>query len=226
MPHLLSKKRRAVADGVFRAELNEFLKREFAEDGSTGQQIGVGYCGIDIIQGERTEIQIYATRCMEVIGEDDRRINELTSLIRQRFGFAESAIVCSAKSVAPRGLSAVAQAETLRYKLMNSVAPRKAALMVIRQAMDQGASGVEVVLSGKLRAQRAKKMKFRDGYMIKSGTAPRWFVREAIRHVYLRQGVLGVQVRIMTQPDPQGRIGPNRPLPDVVTVVPPKDSKM
>lgn len=225
MPKLLSSKRKAVADGVFRAELNEFLKREFAEDGSSGTQTGVGYCGIDIIQGEQTEIQIYATRCMEVIGEDDRRINELTSLIRQRFGFAENAIVCNAKSVAPRGLSAVAQAEALRYKLMNSVAPRKAALMVIRGAMEQGASGVEVVLSGKLRAQRAKKMKFRDGYMIKSGTGPRFFVREAIRHVYLRQGTLGVQVRIMTKPDPFGRIGPDRQLPDVVQVKDPKDLK-
>jgi hypothetical protein len=35
----------------------------------------------------------------------------------------------------------------------------------------QGAKGAEVVVSGKLRAQRAKSMKFIDGYMIKSGQA-------------------------------------------------------
>eukprot|EP01013_Petalomonas_cantuscygni_P008890 TRINITY_DN2164_c0_g1_i1.p1 TRINITY_DN2164_c0_g1~~TRINITY_DN2164_c0_g1_i1.p1 ORF type:complete len:223 (-),score=61.56 TRINITY_DN2164_c0_g1_i1:269-937(-) len=218
---LLSKKRKAVADGVFRAELNEFLKREFMEDGQSGNA-GVGYAGVDIVNGNKClEVRIMATRTYEVVGADDRRINELTSLIRQRFGFAEGSIVCNAKDVKPRGLSAVAQAETLRYKLMNSVAPRKAALMIQKVTMEH-AAGCEIILSGKLRAQRAKHMKFRDGYMLKSGYGPNYFVRSATRHVYLRQGVLGVKVSIMTKTDETGKIGPPRLLPDVVLVEEPK----
>lgn len=39
--------------------------------------------------------------------------------------------------------------------------------------MENEAKGVEVVVSGKLRGQRAKGMKFCDGYMKKSGYSPK-----------------------------------------------------
>lgn len=39
--------------------------------------------------------------------------------------------------------------------------------------MENEAKGVEVVVSGKLRGQRAKAMKFCDGYMKKSGYSPK-----------------------------------------------------
>ena len=37
----VSKKRKFVADGVFKAELNEFLTRELAEDGYSGVEVRV-----------------------------------------------------------------------------------------------------------------------------------------------------------------------------------------
>ena len=54
--------------------------------------------------------------------------------------------------------------------------------------MESGAKGCEVVVSGKLRGQRAKSMKFVDGLMIHSGHPVRDYVDTAIRHVLLRQG--------------------------------------
>ena len=50
MPVQISKKRKFVQDGVFKAELNEFLTRELAEDGysgvevSTTMNVNVGCC--------------------------------------------------------------------------------------------------------------------------------------------------------------------------------------
>ena len=55
--------------------------------------------------------------------------------------------------------------------------------------MESGAKGCEVVVSGKLRGQRAKSMKFVDGLMIHSGEPTTHYVDTAIRHVYLRQGM-------------------------------------
>ena len=55
--------------------------------------------------------------------------------------------------------------------------------------MESGAKGCEVVVSGKLRGQRAKSMKFVDGLMIHSGEPTNHYVDTAIRHVYLRQGM-------------------------------------
>ena len=67
---------------------------------------------------------------------------------------------------------------------------------VLRFVMESGAKGCEVVVSGKLRAARAKSMKFTDGFMIHSGQPAVDFVDYAVRHVMLRQGVLGIKVKM------------------------------
>jgi len=54
--------------------------------------------------------------------------------------------------------------------------------------MESGAKGCEVIVSGKLRGQRAKSMKFVDGLMIHSGDPMNDYVDQAVRHVLLRQG--------------------------------------
>ena len=59
---------------------------------------------------------------------------------------------------------------------------------VLRFIMESGAKGCEVVVSGKLRGQRAKSMKFVDGLMIHSGEPINDYVDTAVRHVLLRQG--------------------------------------
>ena len=61
--------------------------------------------------------------------------------------------------------------------------------------MESGAKGCEVIVSGKLRAARAKSMKFKDGYMVSSGQPAIQYIDSAVRHVLLRQGVLGIKVR-------------------------------
>ena len=54
--------------------------------------------------------------------------------------------------------------------------------------MESGAKGAEVIVSGKLRGQRAKSMKFVDGLMIHSGAPVEDYINSAVRHVLLRQG--------------------------------------
>ena len=65
---------------------------------------------------------------------------------------------------------------------------------VLRFIMESGAKGCEVIVSGKLRAQRAKAMKFKDGFMVSSGHPVNEYIDAAVRHVMLRQGVLGIKV--------------------------------
>jgi len=189
----ISKKRKFVADGVFFAELNEFFTRELAEE---------GYSGVEVrVTPARTEIIIRATHTQEVLGEKGRRIRELTALIQKRFKFPENTVELYAEKVQNRGLCAIAQCESLRYKLLAGLAVRRACYGVLRFIMESGAKGCEVVVSGKLRAARAKSMKFVDGFMIHSGQPIRDYVDTAIRHVMLRQGVLGIKVKIMKDQD-------------------------
>merc|ERR1712032_1263356 len=160
-----NKKHKFVSSGIFYAELNALLSKELAED---------GYSGVEVRTApNKTQIIIKATRTKNVLGEKGRRIQELTAV-----------------RVENRALCAAAQAESLRYKLLGGLAVRRACYGVIRFIMESDARGCEVIVSGKIRAQRAKAMKFRDGYMIKTGHSVVSYVDTAVRHVLMKQGVL------------------------------------
>jgi len=218
MASQISKKRKFVADGVFYAELNQLLEKELAVE---------GYSGVEVrVTPTRTEIIIRATQTKNVLGEKGKRIRELTSIVQKRFGFQDGTVELYAERVAQRGLCAIAQAESLRYKLLGGLAVRRACYGVLRFIMESGAKGCEVIVSGKLRAQRAKSMKFRDGYMLKSGNPTNHYIDKAVRHVMLRQGILGVKVAIMLPYDPKGERGPKTPQPDVVKVREPKEEEV
>ncbi|VDM97519.1 unnamed protein product [Thelazia callipaeda] len=212
----MSKKRKAVLDGIFKAELNNFLMKELAED---------GYSGVEVRRTPaRAEIIILATRTQSVLGERGRRIYELTSVVQKRFGFADGTVELYAEKVTNRGLCAVAQCESLRYKLVGGLAVRRACYGVLRFIMESNAQGCEVIVSGKLRGQRAKSMKFVDGLMIHSGQPVNDYIQQAVRHVQLRQGVLGIKVKIMLPHDPKGAMGPRSALPDQIHIQEPNES--
>jgi len=211
----MSKKHKFVADGVFYSELSELMSRELAEE---------GFAGVEVRNTPtRTEIIIRATRTKAVLGEKGQRIHELTSVVQKRFGFREGTVELYAERVPFRGLCAAAQCESLKYKLIEGLAVRRACYGVVRFVMESGARGCEVRVGGKLRSQRGKMMKFRDGYMIKSGNACRIYRDIATKHVLLRSGTVGITVIIMLPYDPTGKMGPKIPQPDFVTVYEPKE---
>eukprot|EP00013_Stygamoeba_regulata_P027396 CAMPEP_0177648242 /NCGR_PEP_ID=MMETSP0447-20121125/10727_1 /TAXON_ID=0 /ORGANISM="Stygamoeba regulata, Strain BSH-02190019" /LENGTH=99 /DNA_ID=CAMNT_0019150877 /DNA_START=87 /DNA_END=386 /DNA_ORIENTATION=+ len=77
----ISKKRKFVADGVFYAELNQFLNAELEND---------AYAGVEVrVTPTRTEIIIRATHTRAVLGEKAQRIRELTAVVQKRFRFPE-----------------------------------------------------------------------------------------------------------------------------------------
>ena len=182
-----------------------------------------GFAGVEVRKAAlQTEVVIRATRPADVLGENGRRIQELTALVRQRFGMPEGSVVLFAERVQNRGMCAEAQAESLKYKLVAGLPVRRACYGVMRFVLENGARGVEVIVTGKLRGGRAKAMKFRSGFMIKTGQTNRDYVRSTTRHVLMRQGVLGIKVRIMLPHDPEGKEGVAERIADVVEVFEPK----
>eukprot|EP00917_Polyrhabdina_sp_WS-2016_P022208 GHVP01048234.1.p1 GENE.GHVP01048234.1~~GHVP01048234.1.p1 ORF type:complete len:260 (+),score=34.47 GHVP01048234.1:26-805(+) len=208
-----SKKHKFVQEGIMRAEIHDLLSRMLYEDGYAGFQ--------SKMTPGKTRIDIRATRTREVVGKG-KRAAEIASLIEKRYNKTPDSVEINVDRVQSRGLCAMAQVESLRYKLEDSIPVRRAAYGVLRHIMDSGATGCEVIVSGLLRAQRAKSMKFKDGYMISTGDPVNYYIDRAVRSVQMKRGVLGVQIKIMLPHDPSGLIGPKTPMPDAIVVRPPK----
>merc|ERR1711964_49010 len=135
----------------------------------------------------------------------------------------ENSVELFAERVENRAMCAMAQAESLRYKLLGGLVVRQACYGVLRFVMENGAKGCEVRMGGKLRAQRAKVMKFTDGYLISTGQPKHIYIDKATRNVLMRQGILGLQVKIMMAYDPEGKNGVKIPMPDMIVIHEPKD---
>ncbi|MDH5451077.1 MAG: 30S ribosomal protein S3, partial [Candidatus Bathyarchaeota archaeon] len=80
----------------------------------------------------------------------------------------------------------------------------------LKQIMEAGALGAEITISGKLRTDRARYEKFRDGYLPKSGEPARKYMRAAVLDVQLKPGILGVKVRLMP---------PEAKFPDKIEII-------
>ena len=123
----INKKKKFVADGVFHAELHEFLGRALAE---------AGYGGMEVRSSEaKTDITVKVVKKEEAAGNKDQKCNELESLIQKRFGFEEGHVSIKYEPIRNKGLCASAQAEMLKTKLIKQIAVRTAALSIINTVM-------------------------------------------------------------------------------------------
>merc|ERR1719453_1668101 len=89
--------------------------------------------------------------------------------------------------------------------------------------MRRGAVGCTIIVGGKVRGQRAKAQKYTAGCLISTGQPKKEFVDEAMRHVNMRQGVLGLKVKIMMSLErKQGKF--IKVMPDFIRIHPPKEN--
>lgn len=204
-----NRKRKHVADGVFKAELHGFFSRALEE---------AGYSGFELTNSlPKPIIILKVTNTKDLFEENSRRIRELESAVQKRFDYKQDGIHIQVQRLRQKGLCASSMAESIKLKLLNQIPVRIAVSSVIKMAVDKDkAKGCEVIVSGKLSQQRAKSMKFKKGYMISSGQAKNDYLEIGVRHVCLKQGVMGVKVKIMREYNPENVQCAKVPLPDFV----------
>ena len=204
-----NRKRKHIADGVFKAELHGLFSRVLDDS---------GYSGFELTNSlPKPEIILKVTNNATLFAENARKIRELESVIQKRFGYKQDGIHIKVQKLRQKGLCAGAMAESIKLKLLAQIPVRIAVSAVIKMAVDRDkAKGCEVIISGKLSQQRAKSMKFRKGYKISAGQAKDEYLETAIRHVMLKQGVMGVKVIIMKAYNPESSQCAKNPLPDFV----------
>ena len=188
-----------IEDSIKKAEINEFLRNEFER---------AGYGGVSITKTPLgTHLVIYTMRPGLVIGRGGETIRALATVLEEKFQLPSPQI--SVAEIEIPELNAYVVASRIASALKRGVHYRRAGFWGLNQAMDAGALGAEIIISGKLRTDRARYEKFRAGYLPKSGEPPRKYMRKAELHVQMKPGTLGVKVRL---------IPPEAEFPDQVKI--------
>jgi len=188
-----------IEDSIKKTEIDEFLQNEFER---------AGYGGVSITKTPLgTHLVIYTMRPGIVIGRGGETIRALATVLEENFQLPSPQI--SVAEIEIPELNAYVVASRIASALKRGVHYRRAGFWGLSQIMNAGAQGAEVIISGKLRTDRARYEKFREGYLPKSGEPPRKYMRKAELHVQLKPGILGVKVRL---------IPPDAEFPDQVKI--------
>ena len=190
-----------IQEGIRKMELHDFLSHYLVRTGYVESQILKTPIG--------TRIIIRAERPNIVIGRRGSRIRELAKILEKHFGIENPQI--DVTQIENPQLSAKVMAYKIARALARGVRFRRAAFIALRQIMEAGALGAEIVISGKLTSERARFEKFRAGTVLKSGHPSEVLVDEANVQVLLKLGVYGVKVKIMK---PIGKIPGRIELPE------------
>ena len=181
-----------IEDSIKRTEIDEFLRNEFER---------AGYGGVNITKTPLgTHLVVYTMRPGLVIGRGGETIRALATVLEEKFQLPSPQI--SVAEIEVPELNAYVVASRISSALKRGIHYRRAGFWGLTQAMEAGALGIEIIISGKLRTDRARYEKFSEGYLPKSGEPPRRYIRKAVLHVQLKPGILGVRVSLLP-PDAQ-----------------------
>jgi small subunit ribosomal protein S3 len=132
-----------------------------------------------------------------VIGRGGETIRDLATTLEENFNMSNPQI--SVSEIEVPEFNAHVVASRVASALQRGVHFRRAGFWALNQVMDAGALGAEIVISGKLRTERARFEKFRAGYFPRCGDSALKYMKKAEVHVQLKPGIIGVRVKIMPQ---------------------------
>lgn len=138
---------------------------------------------------------IEAERPALIIGRHGLKIKEIAKTLEEKFGLLNPQI--SVSEIQNPALNPVLIAEHIASALERGIHFRRAANIALRQIMDAGARGAEIIITGKLVSERSRREKFRAGVLLKAGQYSMEVVKEAVTSVLLKPGLVGIQVRIL-----------------------------
>ena len=192
--------KRFITESIKKTEIDEFLQKKLER---------AGYGGVDLSKTPLgTHVVIYAMRPGIVIGRGGETIKDLAVTLEENFKLSNPQI--SVSEIEVPEFNAHVVASRVASALQRGVHFRRAGFWALNQIMDAGALGVEIVISGKLRTERARFEKFRAGYFPRCGDAALKYMKKAEAHVQLKPGIIGVRVKIMP---------PDAKFPDKIGIV-------
>jgi small subunit ribosomal protein S3 len=185
--------------------VREFQIQEYIAD--TLRNVGFSHSKVHKTPlGEK--VIIYASRPGLVVGRKGENIQKLTQSLKSRFKLENPQIEII--EIEYPNLDAFIVAEKISSSLERFGLSKFKGIghKAMFDVMNAGARGIEILISGKIPSARAKRWRFYQGYLKKSGDVAITGIRKAYAQAHLKTGVVGIQVRIMP---------PDLKMPDTVT---------
>lgn len=151
-----------------------------------------GISQIEIDRSKRTSVVIHTSKPGVIIGKQGAAIEELRKDLEKNFG---GAFDVNIQEIRSPDTDAACIAETIQGQIQRRMPYRRAAKMAIEKAMQAGAQGVKIKVSGRLNgAEIARNEMFKDGNIPLQTL--RANVQFSVRHAKTAYGIIGVKVWI------------------------------
>jgi small subunit ribosomal protein S3 len=141
-----------------------------------------------------TRVALHVTRPGIVIGRKGSGIRDLTDKLATDFGLKNPQI--SVVEIDKPELSPSVMCNRMASHLERGTAFRRATMWTLKQIMENGAMGVQITISGKLRGDRSAFEKHSLGILPRAGHHAEVIVDEDIAHVKTAMGLIGIRIRI------------------------------
>jgi len=182
----LSSVKNVLKDNYNMMLLKDYLREKIKDAGFSDVEISKTPVG--------TRIALHVTRPGIVIGRKGSGIRELTEVLGTKFGLKNPQI--SVVEIAKPELSPNVMCNRLASHIERGTAFRRATMWTLQQIMENGALGVQITISGKLRGDRSAFEKHSIGILPRAGHHAEVIVAEDIAHVQTPMGLIGIRIRI------------------------------
>ena len=191
--------RKFIEDSIIKLNISKYLLKELSR---------AGFSRVEIQKTPiLTRITVYVLNPGRVIGRGGRTVDMITEAIKGRFKVENPQI--NVMEFENKMLEPLLVAKGIAERLERGMNARRILQSTLREIVENGALGAEIVASGKLAAKgaRAKTIRKSLGYIPKAGDVVE-LVREANATAYPKYGAIGVNVRIV----PPGTVFPDRKM--------------
>ncbi|MEM3403860.1 MAG: 30S ribosomal protein S3 [Nitrososphaeria archaeon] len=168
------------------AGLDEYLEQELKDAGYGGVEVSEGPLGV--------RLTLYVTRPGLVIGRRGIGIKDISDKLSSKFKLSN--IQISVAEIEVPELNPRVVCHRIASSMQRGTPFRRTAIWALNQIMNAGALGAEIIISGKIRSERAHYQKFVAGVVPKSGEISRVAVLRGTTSVLLKAGLFGVKVKI------------------------------
>lgn len=166
--------------------LRDYLREKIKDAGFSHAEISKTPTG--------TRVALHVTRPGIVIGRKGTSIRELTEKLGKEFGLKNPQI--SVIEIPKPELSPNVMCNRMASHIERGTAFRRATMWTLQQIMNNGAMGVQITISGKLRGDRSAFEKHTAGILPRAGHHADIIVAEDIAHVKTAMGLIGIKIRI------------------------------